>query len=127
MFELLRLCHNICSLLSEAAGEIQLRNYGKCLDDYSIKLQRIEDTLDESVNNSWDLSVDPAVVESSPAEHCTLVQLIDTDNKILNKVLIALAATCAEIEFLQVEAKTKYFTAILFYGEGKIWQISILG
>lgn len=102
----------------KAAGEVQLRNYGQCLEEYTVKLQQIEERLDSCLNNCWDLSLDPVTFNSTPVEHCSLVHLIDTDNKILNKILIAVSATCAEIEFLQHEAQTKYYSAILFYGEG---------
>lgn len=53
-----------------------------------------------------------------PYEHTTLLQLIDTDNKVLNKILVVFATLCAEVRYLQSEAKNKYYDTILFYGEG---------
>lgn len=53
-----------------------------------------------------------------PYEHTTLLQLIDTDNKVLNKILVVFATLCAEVKFLQAEAKDKYYDMFLFYGEG---------
>jgi hypothetical protein len=46
------------------------------------------------------------------------LQLIDTDNKVLNKILVVFATLCAEVRCLQCEAKDKYYDTILFYGEG---------
>lgn len=53
-----------------------------------------------------------------PYERTTLLQLIDTDNKVLNKILVVFATLCAEVRYLQSEAKDKYYDIILFYGEG---------
>jgi WASH complex subunit 7 len=53
-----------------------------------------------------------------PYEQTTLLQLIDTDNKVLNKILVVFATLCAEVRCLQSEAKYKYYDTILFYGEG---------
>ena len=53
-----------------------------------------------------------------PYEQTTLLQLIRTDNKILNKVLTVLAALCCEMEALKHEAESKFYPALLFYGEG---------
>lgn len=105
-------------MLTEVAGEVQLRKYGKFLEEYALKIQNIETKLHHTISDSWDMSIDPLTLQSSPYEHSTLVQLIDTDNKILNKVLIAFAACCAEIRLLENEAKSKYYNAILFYAEG---------
>lgn len=53
-----------------------------------------------------------------PYEQTTLLQLVKTDNKIFNKVITVLAALCCELRALRHEAETKFFNALLFYGEG---------
>lgn len=53
-----------------------------------------------------------------PYEQTSLLQLIRTDNKILNKVLTVLAALCSEMDALKYEASTKFYNALLLYGEG---------
>ncbi len=58
--------------------------------------------------------------KSKRFEHATLIQLIKTDNKVLNKIVIAFAALCSECEFLINEGENKYFNAILYYGEGAV-------
>ena len=55
-----------------------------------------------------------------PYEQTTLLQLVRTDNKILNKILTVLAALCCEMDALKHEAETKFYPALLFYGEGGI-------
>lgn len=43
-----------------------------------------------------------------PVEDVSLINLIEMENKFLSKLLAAVAATCREIRFLAVEAKTHY-------------------
>jgi hypothetical protein len=57
-------------------------------------------------------------LQFTPYEYTTLLQLIDTDNKVLNKILVVFATLCAEVRCLQSEAKYKYYDTVLFYGEG---------
>lgn len=46
------------------------------------------------------------------------MQLINTDNKNLNKILKVLAALCCEIEALRNEAEQRFYHALQCYGEG---------
>ena len=48
-----------------------------------------------------------------------MLQLIKTDNKILNKIITVLAALCGELSALKHEAETKFYNALSFYGEGE--------
>jgi len=54
----------------------------------------------------------------APTEKISLPDLIRTDNKVLNKVLIALSALCTEIVKLEKEAVTDYYDPLMYYGEG---------
>lgn len=49
--------------LVEIVGEIQLKKYGKFLDDYASSLKAIEDALDESAGDSWDFTLDPIALQ----------------------------------------------------------------
>ncbi|PNF21208.1 hypothetical protein B7P43_G05087, partial [Cryptotermes secundus] len=100
------------------AGEVQLRSYGRFLEEYGAQLKGIEEALEDSVCDSWDVSLGPIYLQFVPYEHTTLLQLIDTDNKVLNKILVVFATLCAEVRYLKSEAKNKYYDTILFYGEG---------
>jgi len=53
-----------------------------------------------------------------PCERTSLLQLINTDNKNLNKVLTVLTALCNEMELLWHEAEDRFYFALLYYGEG---------
>ena len=55
---------------------------------------------------------------SAFVKQTTLLQLVKTDNKVLNKVLTVVAALCCEMRALKHEAETKFYNALLFYGEG---------
>ena len=44
---------------AEIVGDVQLRKYGKFLEDYASQLQEIEEALEESVGDSWDMTLDP--------------------------------------------------------------------
>ncbi|XP_059151833.1 WASH complex subunit 4-like isoform X4 [Physella acuta] len=100
-------------------GELQLKKYGNFLEEYATQLKEIEDALDDTIGDAWDMSLDPISMQILPYEQTTLLQLIRTDNKILNKVLTVLAALCAEIDALRHEARSKFYNALLLYGEGE--------
>ncbi|KFW84329.1 WASH complex subunit 7, partial [Manacus vitellinus] len=53
-----------------------------------------------------------------PYEQSSLLELIKTENKVLNKVITVYAALCCEIKKLKYEAETKFYNGLLFYGEG---------
>ncbi|ELU08313.1 hypothetical protein CAPTEDRAFT_221991 [Capitella teleta] len=101
-------------------GEVQLRKYGKFLEDFAGQLKEIDEALGESIGDSWDLTLDPISLQVLPYEQTSVLQLIKTDNKILNKVITVLAALCTELDSLKHEAENKFYPALLFYGEGEI-------
>ncbi|KAH1185632.1 hypothetical protein KIL84_018381 [Mauremys mutica] len=99
-------------------AEVQLKNYGKFLEEYTSQLRRIEDALDDSVGDVWDFNLDPIALKLLPYEQSSLLELINTENKVLNKVITVYAALCCEIKKLKYEAETKFYNGLLFYGEG---------
>ncbi|XP_021113967.1 WASH complex subunit 4 [Heterocephalus glaber] len=99
-------------------AEVQLKNYGKFLEDYTSQLRRIEDALDDSIGDVWDFNLDPIALKLLPYEQSSLLELIKTENKVLNKVITVYAALCCEIKKLKYEAETKFYNGLLFYGEG---------
>eukprot|EP00057_Strongylocentrotus_purpuratus_P007399 XP_011661873.1 PREDICTED: WASH complex subunit 7 [Strongylocentrotus purpuratus] len=100
-------------------GEVQLRKYGKFLEEYATQLKGIEDALDESVGDVWDFTLDPISLQYLPCEQTSLLDLIKTDNKIFNKVITVFASLCCEVEQLKYEAQHKFYPALIFYGEGE--------
>ncbi|XP_054974336.1 WASH complex subunit 4 isoform X2 [Sorex araneus] len=99
-------------------AEVQLKNYGKFLEEYTSQLSRIEDALDDSIGDVWDFNLDPIALKLLPYEQSSLLELIKTENKVLNKVITVYAALCCEIKKLKYEAETKFYNGLLFYGEG---------
>ncbi|XP_076775882.1 WASH complex subunit 4 isoform X1 [Arvicanthis niloticus] len=99
-------------------AEVQLKNYGKFLEEYTSQLRRIEDALDDLIGDVWDFNLDPIELKLLPYEQSSLLELIKTENKVLNKVITVYAALCCEIKKLKYEAETKFYNGLLFYGEG---------
>ncbi len=55
-------CLSICI---EIVGEVQLRKYGKFLEEYATQLKGIEDALDDSIGDVWDFTLDPISLQVS--------------------------------------------------------------
>ena len=51
-------------------------------------------------------------------EQASLLQLVHTDNKILNKVATVVSSLCVEMDSLKFEATNKFYNALALYGEG---------
>ena len=47
----------------EIHTEVQLKNYGKFLEEYTSQLKGIEDALDESIGDVWDFTLDPIALK----------------------------------------------------------------
>ncbi|VDI58372.1 WASH complex subunit 7, partial [Mytilus galloprovincialis] len=103
----------------QIVGEVQLKKYGKFLEDYATQLREIEEALDDSIGDSWDMTLDPISLQLLPYEQTSLLQLIRTDNKIFNKIITVFASLCCEMQSLKHEAENKFYNALLFYGEGE--------
>ncbi|XP_077067097.1 WASH complex subunit 4 [Siphateles boraxobius] len=98
--------------------EVQVKNYEKFLEEYTAQLQGIEEALDDSIGDVWDFTLDPIALKLLPYEQSSLLELIKTENKVLNKVITVYAALCSEVKKLKYEAETKFYNGLLYYGEG---------
>lgn len=98
--------------------EVQVKNYERFLEEYTAQLQGIEEALDDSIGDVWDFTLDPIALKLLPYEQSSLLELIKTDNKVLNKVITVYAALCCEVKKLKHEAETKFYNGLLYYGEG---------
>lgn len=54
---------NFSNLYLEIHAEVQLKNYGKFLEEYTSQLRRIEDALDDSIGDVWDFNLDPIALK----------------------------------------------------------------
>uniref|UniRef100_A0A8C8LNW8 WASH complex subunit 4 n=1 Tax=Oncorhynchus tshawytscha TaxID=74940 RepID=A0A8C8LNW8_ONCTS len=85
--------------------EVQQKNYGKFLEEYTSQLKGIEDALDDSIGDVWDFTLDPIAL------------------KVLNKVITVYAVLFNFNCTLCVVCTCKYFrksfyNGLLYYGEG---------
>ena len=51
--------------LVEIVNEVQLRKYGKFMEDYAGQLRDINEALGESIGDSWDMSLDPISLQAN--------------------------------------------------------------
>ncbi len=56
---------------AEIVGDVQLRKYGRFLEDYASQLREIERALQESVGDSWDMTLDPVSLQVSSTDQQT--------------------------------------------------------
>lgn len=49
----------------EIHTEVQQKNYGKFLEEYTSQLKGIEDALDDSIGDVWDFTLDPIALKVS--------------------------------------------------------------
>lgn len=68
---------------------------------YATDLQTLTNALDESLNNVWDATVDPIGLSFAPYEQTNVVQLIHTDNKVFNKIMMIFVSLSSEMTFLK--------------------------
>lgn len=80
-------------------GATQIKEFGLFLEGYDADLQRLmpDAAVDESAVPTVSIHLD------SSKEDLNCIQLIDTDNKILNKILYSFSALCHEVDQLKEE------------------------
>ncbi|XP_011270327.1 hypothetical protein CAOG_08707, partial [Capsaspora owczarzaki ATCC 30864] len=99
-------------------SEGQLEGFHRFLGDYANQLQDIEEAIQvDSLSDSWDPELDPIALSTAPFEAATVLDLVQTDNKVFNKVLAVFGAVCSELNELKHEAETKFYNVLLMYGE----------
>lgn len=101
------------------AREVQQKKFTRFLEDHTTQLKLIEDALVESIGDAWDITLDTIAIQIVPHENVPLIELVNTDNKMFNKVITILASLCLEMNLLKNEAETKLYNSLLFYGEGE--------
>lgn len=65
-----------------------------------MQLQEVEEALDESLSEVWDAIVDPIALAIEPYEQTHILELVNTDNKVFNKIITVFGALCSEIKHL---------------------------
>ena len=85
---------------------------------YSKNLYNVEEVFYKFPYQTFDFDLNPINLESLPYEKASLLELIKTDNRVLNKIVIVFAALCCEMDSLVKEGESKYCWALLVYGHG---------
>ncbi|KXJ13484.1 WASH complex subunit 7 [Exaiptasia diaphana] len=91
-------------------SETQLKKYGKFLEEYANQLHAIEKALDDTVGDTWNLTLDPISLQVLPYEQTKLLELIKTDNKAVTKFytpLLLYEEAGSETELEEGEAQVK--------------------
>ncbi|CAI8002431.1 WASH complex subunit 4 [Geodia barretti] len=110
----------------QLAGKKERENYEEFIQQYTEQLAGIQAALDDTFGEAWDFSLDPIALQAGHFEHATLLELIRTDHKILNKVVTVFAALCLEIDEHARKAVTKYYLPLLLYGDGGTGEDGVL-
>eukprot|EP01136_Pigoraptor_vietnamica_P005657 Opistho-1_new@37581 len=99
--------------------DFQQAQYTKFLEEHGVQLRNIEDAIqaDGAGSDAWDWNLDPIALHMVPYEQTSVLELVQTNNKILTKVLTALSSLCLEIHALRHEAQTKFYGSLAMYGE----------
>jgi WASH complex subunit 7 len=90
-------------------GEKLVANMETFVQDFASQLRIIEETLDESLSDVWDSTVDPVGLSFEPYEQTKLVELTKSDNKLFNKILIVFASLSSEMKRLTDEVPPAAF------------------
>lgn len=102
----------------ELAKNVEIKKYENFLKTHNKQLFELEDSLSQVPFINWDIDLDVIDLDIMPFEQASLIQLIKTDNKVLNKLVTVFSALCCELSYLIQEGEDKYCCSLLYYGEG---------
>ncbi|XP_059490838.1 WASH complex subunit 4 [Neocloeon triangulifer] len=106
---------------NKLAGEVQLKKYGRILEEYLHKTSAFSDSL--GCESFWDPAFNSIHLQTSPFEDQDIFQLLVSDNKTFNKNAAAVVATCLAATEAHQEA-LQLCQGLLFYGEGPLNEYS---
>lgn len=93
----------------KAAGAMHLRKYGQFFENLVEKSWKGDSTLEYIVEG-------PLRLVYKTTEDIGILSLVEMENKVLSKLLAAVAGTCREIRLLKVEA-TGFYAKLFAHGE----------
>ncbi|EFA80426.1 hypothetical protein PPL_07260 [Heterostelium album PN500] len=102
---------------SKLVGEQQLTKLNQFAVDYAQQIWQIEEALDETLSESSDLNVDPVSLYIRPYEQQDIIELIKTEHKIFNKVMLVFASLTNQIRILKETAELKFYQPLIVFGE----------
>ncbi|EGC29177.1 hypothetical protein DICPUDRAFT_43212 [Dictyostelium purpureum] len=102
---------------SKLVGEQQLTKLNQFAVDYAQQIWRIEEALDDTLNEVWDINIDPLSIYNKPYEQQDLIELVKTDHKIFNKVMLVFSSLCNQARILKETAESKFYQPLTVFGE----------
>ncbi|XP_032667669.1 WASH complex subunit 4 [Odontomachus brunneus] len=93
----------------KAAGAMHLRKYGEFFENLVEKSWGCDSTLEYVVEG-------PVRLVYKSTEDISIISLVEMENKVLSKLLAAVAGTCREIRLLKVEA-AGFYAKLFAHGE----------
>lgn len=102
----------------KTVAELELRRYNSTVEQHGDQLEEIIEALGPHPLPPWDPYFDSVRLKMTPFEQTSLVQLIRSDNKLVNKVVLALSAVCLEASHLVEEARHQLYPPLVLYGNG---------
>ncbi|KAG7168658.1 WASH complex subunit 4-like [Homarus americanus] len=102
----------------KTVAELELRRYSSIVEQHGDQLEEIIEALGPHPLPPWDPVLDPVRLKMAPFEQPSLVQLIQSNNKLVNKVVLALSALCLEATELVDEARQQLYPPLVLYGNG---------
>ena len=64
------------------AVQKELERFETFMDKYSVKLEGVQQHLEDNVEHSYDASMKPVDFALEPLEECPIYELVTTDNKV---------------------------------------------
>jgi WASH complex subunit 7 len=101
---------------SRRVGERQVEKMQEFASEYGMQLREIGEALDSTLSEVWDPVGDPIGLELAPYEQCGLIELVRTDNKLLNKLMLVFASLCLECKKLVARAHDHFIPVLLIAG-----------
>ena len=95
-------------------GQKYLKSYAEFIEAFDAKLGN---KIPNDLNYLWDFTLKPLYLQVAPYESIDLMDLVKTDNKSLNKVILVLSSLCLEVSQLKQQLFENFIPCLLMYGE----------
>ncbi|GAM18419.1 hypothetical protein SAMD00019534_015940 [Acytostelium subglobosum LB1] len=102
---------------SKLVGEQQLTKLNQFAVDYAQQIWHIEEALDESLSDTTDFNIDPVSLYIRPYEQQDIIELIKTEHKIFNKVMLVFSSLTNQVRILKETAELRFFQPLIVFGE----------
>src|SRR3989338_7829613 len=95
--------------------EQQVR-FAEFVEGYAGQLRDLEEALQPSLSEMNNPDLQPIEIDTTPFEATSLIELVKTDNKLFDKVVLVFASLVAEMRRLSEFTLEKYIPPFLLFG-----------